>query len=120
MEKLSLDEMVNRAIEQGVIKGVSEKLGGYGSPLEKMICEVLDKRRNDIKKLVDDGISLALAQENFQETIHSSIRKKLGDILVQRFGGELEKQVNALKSDPSTRARITVAIDDIIKTTAKA
>jgi hypothetical protein len=35
--------------------------------------------------------------------------------LVQRFGGELEKQVNALKSDPTTRARITIAIEEIVK-----
>jgi len=30
------------------------------------------------------------------------------------MGGELEKQVNKLKSNPETRARITLAISDII------
>lgn len=39
----------------------------------------------------------------------------LAKTLVQRFGGEIEKQVNVFKSDPTTRARITLAIEDIVK-----
>jgi hypothetical protein len=39
----------------------------------------------------------------------------LAKVLIQRFGGEMEKQVNVLKSDPTTRARITLAIEEIVK-----
>lgn len=117
---ITIEEEICRAIQSGIAKCISDKLGNYNSPMDKFISEALSKRADEIKNLIDNGLTLALSDEMFRETIISSIRKKLGDLLVQRFGGELEKQVNALKSDPATRARITVAIDDIIKTTAKA
>jgi hypothetical protein len=57
----------------------------------------------------------AMLNDEFREQIATQIRHKLASVLVARFGGELEKQVNVLKSDPTTRARITLAIEEIIK-----
>jgi len=42
------------------------------------------------------------------------MKRKLARVLITQFGGELEKSVNKLKSDPTTRAKITVAIDSVI------
>jgi hypothetical protein len=117
---MTLEEEIMRAIQSGIAKAISERLNSYNSPLEKLIQESVAARSSDIKKLLDDSMGEALAAEGFRDTIKSSLRKKLGDLLIQRFGGDLEKQVNALKSDPATRARVTVAIDEIIKSTAKA
>lgn len=65
--------------------------------------------------MINDAISACVSDREFREDIRRSARSTLARVLVQRIGGEIEKQVNALKSDPTTRARITMAIDNIIR-----
>ena len=65
--------------------------------------------------LLSDAVKSCVGDEAFREEIKSSTRKVLAKTLVARFGGEIEKQVNALKSDPTTRARIVLAIEEIVQ-----
>jgi len=51
--------------------------------------------------------------------INSRVFREIQPVDVPGLGGELEKQVNVLKSDPATRARITLAIEEIVKSGQK-
>ena len=44
-----------------------------------------------------------------------ALNNKLAKVIVARMGGELEKQVNALKANPLTRAKITLAIEQCLE-----
>lgn len=68
--------------------------------------------------ILEDAIAKSLNDTAFTDSIKQAVRQSLAKTLVQKFGGELEKQVNALKSDPLTRARIVLALDEIVKTKA--
>ena len=107
-------ELVN-CIRDGIRTGVADKLKGYSSPLDKLINAAIEKHSTDFRKLMDDAIASCLKDAAFRESIAGSVRHTLAKTLVARFGGEMEKQVNALKSDPMTRARITLAIEEIVK-----
>lgn len=120
MSEFNLQDELLRCVQSGIAKAVNEKLGGYNSPLDKILQATIEAQSGEIRALLNSSVAAALASDGFREQIASSVRKKLADLLVQRFGGEMERQVNALKSDPSTRARITVAIDEIIQSVAKA
>ncbi len=102
-------------VKDGLRKAVAEKLNGYGSPLEKMLNGCIEKHGEQLRSMLVDAISSAIGDAEFREQIATAMRLKLAKVLIERFGGELEKQVNLLKSDPNTRARITLAIDDILK-----
>ncbi len=109
-EKLLVD-----AIRDGIRKGVAEKLGGYQSPLDPIITEALKKHDPELRSMLHAAVQSAVGDEGFRNEIAVAVRHKLATCLIQRFGGELEKQVNVLKSDPTTRARITLAIEEIVK-----
>lgn len=111
----SIEDQISNAIKDGIREGVKSKLGGYQSPLDKVIGEILTKYDGMIRTLLGGAIESAMGDEEFREQIRTQIRHKLASTLVARFGGEMEKQVNVLKSDPTTRARITLAIEQIVK-----
>jgi hypothetical protein len=103
-------------IRTGLHQAVKDRLGAsYNNPLDKLLSGVVEAHDGELRELLVSGIRSALADGDFRTLIHDALREKLAKVLVQRFGGELEKQVNALKSDPATRARITLAIDDILR-----
>ncbi len=114
--EINSDQLIENALRDAFREGVKALLSrGHINPLEKLITTGLDKFTPKLAALLDEGIASCVNDAEFRESIKSSIRQSLAKTLVARFGGELEKQVNALKSDPTTRARITLAIDEIVK-----
>lgn len=108
-------ELLDRAIADAIREGVKQHLlSSYKSPLEKLINDTIANSSGGISSLLAESIKSCVTNEEFREEIKSAVRQTLAKTLVQRFGGELEKQVNILKSDPATRARITLAIEDIV------
>ena len=64
---------------------------------------------------MDKEVSQLIGGDGFRDLIKTELNKNLAKILIQKMGGELEKQVNTLKQNPQTRAKITLAISDIIE-----
>lgn len=114
--ELDTSKLIENAIREGMCEGIKQRLSqGYSNPLDKIITEVLNTNSEAFRDLLQQGMDSCMSNVQFREEIKTSVRTTLARTLIQRFGGELEKQVNALKSDPTTRARITVAIEDIVK-----
>ncbi len=116
---INADDIFTTAIREGLIKGITQQLQGYNGPLAKLIEAQLSERSAAIKTLLESSIQSAVGDPAFVDEIKSAVRTTLAKTLVQKFGGELEKQVNALKSDPTTRARITIAIEEIVASKGK-
>lgn len=115
--ELDADVILLDAIQCGLRDGIAKKMDGYNAPLGKVVDAAISENATKIQSLLSGAISGLLEDKEFREHIQQNARSKLAKIIVQRFGGELERQVNALKSDPSTRARITLAIEEIIAST---
>ena len=105
---------MQRAVSEGLRKAVADKLSGYNSPLDKVLADAVAAKSGDIRGLLVESITSCFTEQDFRQQIATAVRHKLAQILIQRFGGELEKQVNTLKSDPATRARIILAIEEIV------
>lgn len=112
---LDNDTILLNAIQDGVRDGIKAKFtSGYNNPLDKLITDAIAKHGEKVTALIAESIESALTDGKFREVVREQIAVTLGKQLVQKFGGELEKQVNALKSDPTTRAKITLAISNIV------
>lgn len=109
------DEILNNAIKDGIREGIKAKFSGYNSPLDKLVSTAIEANTQAFRGMLEESIASCVNDPDFREEIKSATRTVIAKTLVQRFGGEMEKQVNALKSDPTTRARITLAIEEIVK-----
>ncbi len=110
------EKMFADGIRDGIREGIKKRFtDGYNSTFEKVVNESIAAHSARFRKLLEDAIGSCLNDTDFTNDIAQAVRQSLAKTLVQRFGGELEKQINALKSDPMTRARIIVALDEIVK-----
>lgn len=113
---MDIDLEILNAVRDGIRAGVKDKFAfGYNSPLDKLVSASLEKHHPAFRSLLEDAIASCINDPTFRKEIESATRTVIAKTLVQKFGGEMEKQVNALKSDPTTRARITLAIEEIVK-----
>lgn len=118
MNSTDLHDVLEQAVFSGVVAGVKDKLAAYNSPLDCIMERSLVANQAAIEKLLSDAVLACVGDTTFRAEIAIAVRERLAKTLVQRFGGELEKRVNELKSNPATRARITLAIDDIVKSSS--
>lgn len=109
-------EQLDSVIREAVRDGIKERLRrDYNNPLDALITAAIATQKESLKAMLEEAIATFAKDQAFRDEISSSVRSVMAKTLVQRFGGEMEKQVNALKSDPTTRARITLAIEEIVK-----
>lgn len=117
---IETDQLLENAMRDAIREGVKNQLvGGYNSPLTKLIAEAFTTHHASIKTMLEEAVASSVNDPSFREEIATAVRHSLAKTLVARFGGEMEKQVNVLKSDPTTRARITLAIEEIVKDKTK-
>ena len=115
---MDLEKEILNAARSGIIDAIKTKLGGYNSPLDAILTGTVKAHEAELRGLVTEAFTESLGNTTFRADIKQAVRHSLAKCLVQKFGGEIEKQVNELKSDPSTRARITLAIEEIVKSKA--
>jgi hypothetical protein len=113
--EVDADKLFENSIRDAIREGIKAKMSGYNSPLENLMKQAIETRHAEFRSLLDESIASCVNDDDFRNEIGSAVRKSLAKTLIQRFGGEMEKQFNALKSDPLTRARITMAIEEIVK-----
>ena len=109
MEK-AIMEQVGKALNECMVK----ELVGYNKPLSKLTERVISENETKLFKLISEEFDQLLDSTIFKKSLKQALNDKLAKVLVSRMGGELEKQVNALKADPRTRAKITMAIDAML------
>ena len=113
---MDIDTEIFNAVRDGIREGVKAKLSsGYGSPMDSLVKAALEKHADSFREMLESAIASCVGDPAFRAEIASATRVVIAKTLIQKFGGEMEKQVNALKSDPTTRARITIAIEEIVK-----
>jgi len=109
------EEEILKITKGAIAESIKSELIGYNKPLSKLSEAVLDKHSVEIFNLLESSVIGLVRSKSFKDSIKEGLEKKLASVLVARIGGELEKRVNELKSNPETRARITLAIAEIIK-----
>jgi hypothetical protein len=111
-----LEQLLAKSLRDGLTHAITERLRShYGNPIDDVIKRVLAAEEAGLERLLLDSIQILTLDAGFREELRNQLRLQMAKSLVQKFGGELEKQVNLLKSHPVTRAKITTAIDTILR-----
>lgn len=117
---MDFEKSILNAVSETIHESIKKRLTDYGSPLGKLIDEVVAKHSIEIKGLLSEAVSTAFSNEQFREEIRVSIRHKVAKALVNQFGESIfEKELNKFKQDPSVRARVVLAVENFVQENSK-
>lgn len=112
---MNLEDQVIATVHSALTDAIKAKLtAGYNSPLDLLIKQSIDKHEAGIRSALDSAIQGAL-QGDFAVALADACTRKLAKVLISKMEGELEKRVGELRSSPEFRSRLTVAVDDLVK-----
>ena len=105
-----------KAAEHAIYECISKQLASeYRGPVKDCVDSVLSKHQDKLEAIVEGAYLRLIDSVSFKEQIDLALTQKLAKTLVSRMGGELESKVNELKANPQTRAQITLAISELVK-----
>ena len=111
---MELENKILSQVNTAIGKAITGELVGYNKPLSKLTERVVSDHEQELYDLINCEFEALLNDKDFKEQLKIALNAKLAKTLISRMGGELEKQVNTLKADPTTRAKITLAIDGVL------
>lgn len=111
---MNLEEQVIKTVHEALTEAIKSKLGGYNTPLDRLINECIQRHSSGISALLDEAVSACL-KGDFKEALQDACTRRLAKVLISKSEGEIEKQANELRSSPEFRAKLVVAISETVK-----
>lgn len=100
--------------EKAINKCIVDAMGAYNSPLNEAVKESLSEHKPKLQSMASESVSELVSSSEFKDLMQTEIKRKLAKVLISQYGGEIEKTVSRLKQDPTSRAKMTVAIDSVM------
>jgi hypothetical protein len=112
---MSIEKQINEAASLAIREAILKAFTNYNSPLNKLCETVVSNRIEDLTIMANEAFNDIITSE-FKQVFKDTLSQKIGKLMIEKIGGELEKRVNELRADPITRAKMTLAITEAIKT----
>lgn len=111
-----LEKQIAAMIKQSVGESVRKHMDAYGSPLQSMTYDAIKVHDNELRKFIYEAVGETFLDADFRKQAKEQIRHKVARELTSTFGeGIFKKSIDALKSDPTIRARCVMAIEAIVE-----
>lgn len=111
---MELEKLILKQAKESVAVGIKTALEGYNSPLNKLVVSVVSENEKYLKEIVSSVFTKIINSEGFKDSVNTAFKHKLAKILVSKLEGSVEKAVTTLRSDPVIRAKMVLAIENII------
>jgi len=112
---MELENQISNTASLAVKEAILNSLKGYNSPLSKLCEKVTSDKITEIEKMANDAFD-EIVTSNFKENFKDALSQRLCKLLVSKFEGQFEKQINALRSHPEMKAKMVLAITKAIET----
>ena len=114
--KIDLERDIANAVKDGIAKQIETVLASsYNSPINKYINEVVAENGADIKRIMSEAFQKIVNTDEFRAEIVEAFQHKVAKAMVGHLEGSVAKAVDVFRSDPTIRAKMVLAIEEIVK-----
>lgn len=112
-KKSNLEEEILNATKTILINGI-KSLDGYNNPTKSLVNLVIKEYEPSISLLFKDAIEKTIRSDNFKEELQKLISQRIVRELVGQSESSIARIVQKMKQDETFRARLTLAVDNIV------
>ena len=110
-----LERQILGQVQGSIAKAIYSELVGYNKPLNKLAEKVVNDNYDEVYEIMNKAFKTVVRTEAFEATILAEFERKVAKLLVGQISGHVEKAVNRIKRDPRLKAKMILAIEDIIE-----
>lgn len=112
---ISLEGDILKTVQLSVNESIKAVLTGYNSPMSKLVCSVIEDHNVELKSIFSNAFSSVIKTREFEQSIVSAFSHKIARSMMSMSDSLFEKVSNDLKQDVQFKARMVVAISNIVE-----
>lgn len=86
----------------------------YSSPARDVVNRVFQEVAPDFETILREVLTEVVKDKDFKQAVKDEFRHKVAKLLVGDLSGSVEKAVNSFRQDSTLKARMILAIENII------
>ena len=114
-EPISLEQDILKTAQNSIAKALEESLLNYNSPLIKIIQNVINNNAGIFEEIIEAQIKELASSNEFAAEIKAQLNHSIARALLSCTDSFSKKIVNDLKSNPTVKAKMVVAIEKIVE-----
>lgn len=112
---IQLESDILQATQKAVVDSIDKCLTAYGSPLQKLIVEVVESHSVQLKQIISDSFNLVIQKDEFKQSIINAFSHKVARTIISNNEGLFDKVSNQLKQDQVFRSKLTLAVSNVVE-----
>lgn len=112
-----LEKAILGSARESVAEAINKNLTGYNTSLHALCNQVVNSHEDELRMIIENGFSAVLKSKDFEASVQLAFQHKLAKLLITKLEGTVEKCVETLRSNPVMRAKMTLAIEEILNET---
>lgn len=109
-----LEKKILTSANAALGEAIESELVGYNKPLSQLANQVINEHSSSVKQIMSKAFNSVVKTPEFEKSVHNEFNRKVAKLLVAQLSGEVEKAVNAVRQDPTLKARMILAIEEIV------
>jgi len=112
---ISLESNILSAVQSSMDKAIKEALGGYNSPLIKLVQNVVETHSPELRKIITEAFEEVIRTDDFKRAIVSAFSHKVARSIISNNDGLYDKVSNELKQDATFKAKMALAVAAVVE-----
>lgn len=115
LKPFDLQEKILSVVQSSMHECMKSVLVGYQSPLNALIVNVVGQYKDELTTILKDAFGSVIRTEDFKQSILNGLSHKLARSMIAGNDSAFEKITNDLKQDHVFRARLAVAVANVVE-----
>lgn len=111
----NLEGDILKIAQQSVAEAIKSALTGYGSPLTKLVLEVVEGDKTFLKGIISESFDKVIKTEEFKASIVAAFSHKVAKSIISNNDGLFDKVSNELKQDAVFKAKMSLAVSRVVE-----
>lgn len=110
-----LEQDILKITQQSIQDSIKSSLSGYGSPLLKLVAEVVNENTIELKEIISSSFKSVIRTEEFKKSIIDAFSHKVARTIISNNNGLFDKVSNELKQDSIFKAKMSLAVSNVVE-----
>lgn len=112
---ITLEMDILSTTQSAIHESIKNVLTNYNSPLNKLVASVIDSHSGELRSIINESFVKVIQTEDFKESIISAFSHKVARTIISNNTGLFDKVSNELKQDATFKAKLALAVSNVVE-----
>lgn len=112
---VKLEQDILYSAQHAVSEAINKVLTGYDSPLVALVKQVVNSNSDYLREIISSSFNQVIRTDTFKQAIVDAFSHKVARTMISNNEGLFDKVCNELKQDSVFKAKMALAVSNVVE-----